>query len=65
MILLTTIDVESLRDYLLDYCGSAMVLGYPVAVVDLSDVERASGDELCRIAERMGVNLGRFERDAE
>ena len=58
---MATIDVDALRSYLLDYCGSAMMGGFPGALVDVADVERASGEELCRIAERLGVDLRRFE----
>lgn len=54
------IDIDALRAYLLDYCGTAMFPGFPVAVLDVADIERASGEELCRIAERLGVDLRRF-----
>ena len=57
---MATIDVDSLRDYLLDYCGSAMMSGFPSAVLDVSDIECASGEELCRIAERLGIDLRKF-----
>lgn len=54
------IDVDALRAYLLDYCGTAMFSGFPAAVLDVVDIERASGEELCRIAERLGVDLRKF-----
>lgn len=54
------IDIDALRVYLLDYCGTAMFSGFPFAVLDVADIERASGEELCRIAERLGVDLRRF-----
>ena len=54
------IDIDALRAYLLDYCGTAMFLGFPVAVLDVADIERASGEELCEMAERLGVDLSRF-----
>ena len=57
---MATIDVDALRAYLLDYCGSAMMSGFPAALLDVVDIERASGEELCRMAERMGVDLRRF-----
>ena len=57
---MATIDVDELRDYLLDYCGTAMMSGFPAAVLDVADIERASGHELCRIAESMGVDLRKF-----
>lgn len=55
------IDVDALRDYLKDYCGTAMFSGFPAALLDLSDIERMSGVELCRKAESMGIDLHRFE----
>lgn len=57
---LVDIDVDALRAYLLDYCGTAMSSGFPVAVFDVADIERASGEELCRIAERLGIDLRKF-----
>ena len=54
------VDVDELRAYLVDYCGAAMFSGFPGAIVDLSDIESASGTELCRIAERLGVDPERF-----
>ena len=57
---MATIDVDELRDYLLDYCGTAMMSGFPAAVLDVADIERATGHELCRIAESMGVDLRKF-----
>lgn len=54
------IDVDALRNYLLDYCGTAAFLGFPAALLDVADVEGASGEELCDMAERLGVDLSRF-----
>lgn len=54
------IDVDALRDYLLDYCGTAMFSGFPAAVLDVVDIERASGEELCDIAEQLGIDLRQF-----
>lgn len=54
------IDVDALRAYLLDYCGTAMFSGFPAAVLDVVDVERATGEELCQIAERLGIDLRKF-----
>lgn len=58
---MATIDVDKLRAYLLDYCGTAMFSGFPAAFVDVIDIERADGIELCKIAERLGIDLHRFE----
>ena len=54
------IDVDALRAYLLDCCGTAMFSGFPAAVLDVVDIERASGEELCQIADRLGVDLREF-----
>lgn len=54
------IDVDALRDYLLDYCGTAMLGGFPAALLDVADIEPMSGEELFRKAEELGVDLRRF-----
>ena len=56
-----TVDVEALRSYLLDLCGTAAFAGFGAAVVDVVDVERASGEELLEIALRLGVDPSEFE----
>lgn len=56
-----TIDVEKLRNYLIDYCGTALFGGFPAAIIDLSDIERMSDYELCRKAESLGIDLRQFE----
>lgn len=61
MELVATIDVDALRAYLLDYCGSAMMSGFAAAVIDVAQVEAAQGRELCEMAESLGVDLRRFE----
>lgn len=58
-----TIDVDKLRDALMDYYGSAMTSGFPMAVIELGDVESASPQELVEMAQRLGMNLRRFEID--
>lgn len=57
---MATIDVDALRDYLLDYCGTAAFSGFPAALLDVMDIEDMDGAELCRKAEDLGVDLGRF-----
>ena len=55
------VDIDALRAYLLDYCGTAMFSGFPAAVLDVIGIEQADGYELCQIAERLGIDLRRFE----
>ena len=50
------INEEALRQRLLDECGTAMFCGFPAAFVDVVDIDGATGDELIRMAERLGVN---------
>lgn len=54
------IDIDALRAYLLDYCGTALFSGFPAALLDVADIERMSGEELCRKAEELGIDLRRF-----
>ena len=54
------IDIDALRDYLLDYCGTAIFSGFPAALLDVADTERMAGEELCRKAEELSVDLRKF-----
>ena len=49
------VDEEALRERLMDECGTAMFGGFPAALLDVADIESASGDELLKMAERLGV----------
>lgn len=55
------IDIEKLRSDLTDYFGTAMFSGFPMAIVDLSDVERASAEELLNIATKNRFDLKDYE----
>lgn len=57
------VDVDRLRDYMEDECGTAAFNGFPAAMMDVWDIERMSGYELCEKAERMGIDLRRFEAE--
>lgn len=58
---MATIDVDELREYMRDYYGTAMMSGFPAAVLDLADVDSMSGEELCELAEDNGIDLRKFE----
>ena len=60
---MATIDVDALREYMEDYCGTAMFGGFPAAVLDLAQVESMDGYELCEKAEDLGIDLERFRVD--
>lgn len=62
---MATIDVDALREYMEDYCGTAMFGGFPAAVLDLAQVESMDGYELCQKAESMGIDPRRFQVDDE
>ena len=55
------IDIPRLRDDLEDYYGTAMFSGMPMAVIELSQAETASPQELVDMAQRAGFDLGRYE----
>lgn len=55
------VDVEALRSYLLDLCGTAVFAGLGAAMVDVAEVERADGEELLEIALRLEVDPTGFE----
>ncbi len=55
------IDVDALREYLLDYCGTVAFSGFPAAMLDVADIEGMGGYELCEKAEDLGIDLRRFE----
>lgn len=50
------IDTEKLRKDLINYFGTAVFSGMPMAVIDLSKAERASEDELMQLAYKNGFD---------
>ena len=60
---MANINVDELRDYLEDYCGSATFSGFPGAVADLAEIGDADDYELCEKAEELGIDLERFAID--
>ena len=54
------IDTNWLRRDMKDYYGTAMFNGFPMAVVDLSKVERMSDRELVELAQKNGVDLRKY-----
>ena len=53
------IDIERLRQDLIDYFGSAIPI-YPVAIMDVTVVETANDDKLIEIAKINGFNLNYY-----
>ena len=54
------IDVDRLRRDLKDYYGTAMFNASPLAVMELSKVERASDREIVEMALKNGVDLRKY-----
>lgn len=54
------IDIDLLRQDLIDYFTSAMFMVSPVALVDLTEVENASDDEIIKIALDNGFDLKNY-----
>ena len=53
---------DALRADLIDYFGTAMFGASPLAMMELSRVENATGDELIHIAENNGFDLNKYIR---
>ena len=49
--------MEQLRKILLDYYGTAVFSGNPLAVIKLTEVEKASPQELIKLAREIGINV--------
>ena len=58
-----TIDIDKLREDLMNYYGTASQGGFPMAVSELSDVESASPYRLVELAKDAGVNLNDYSVD--
>lgn len=54
------VDVDQLREGLLDRAGSAAGVGFPAAMLDVTDIEDESPQELLARAEREGLDLRDF-----
>ncbi len=56
-----TIDIDRLREALIDETGPAAFVGSPWAMADVVALEDAAPEELAREAERRGWDLRRFQ----
>ena len=59
------VDVDQLREGLLDRAGSAAGVGFPAAMLDVMDIEGESPQQLLARAERAGLDLRDFAVDDE
>ncbi|SET66636.1 hypothetical protein SAMN04487771_10319 [[Clostridium] aminophilum] len=54
------IDVNRLRKDMKDNYGTAMFNGFPMAVMELTKVERLTDQELVELAQKNGVDLRKY-----
>mgnify|MGYP001255483971 FL=1 len=54
------INVDQLRESMIDRAGSAAGVGFPAAMLDVMDIEDESPQELLARAEREGLDLRAF-----
>ena len=54
------INTNRLRADLKDYYGTAMLGGFPMAVMEMDVVERASDEELVKLAEKIGLDIRKY-----
>lgn len=55
-------DYERLREDLKNYFGTAMQF-YPIALIELVEVEQASNEQLEEIAEKNGFDLSDYQNN--
>lgn len=55
------IDISRLRDDMEDYYGTAIFSGMPMAVIELTQAQNASPQELVDMAQDAGFDLSRYE----
>lgn len=56
------INTDKLRKDMVDNYGTAMFNGFPMAIMDLTKAEKASEQELIRMAKSQGVNLDKYRK---
>lgn len=56
-----TIDIDRLRDDLEDYYGTGAFSGMPAMMMEVSDIQRMSDEEVVRKAQREGFDLFKYQ----
>lgn len=54
------IDIDELRKGLIDEAGTAMTTGFSAAMLDISEIEDMSPEDLLERAEREGLDLAPY-----
>ena len=57
------IDTDKLRADLMDEYGTAAFNGFPAAIIDLSEIENMSDQDLVEMAYEKGISLERYAED--
>ena len=57
------INIDKLRNDLIDYFGTAMFNASPLAIMDLSKVKKANNKELIEIAIKNNFDLNKYKID--
>lgn len=57
------INIDKLREYMLDYVGEAAFGGLPAAIIDTMEIQDMDPKILCKKAENLGIDLNEFKID--
>mgnify|MGYP003296514569 CR=1 FL=1 len=57
------IDIEKLRRDLIDYFGTAIFVSSPLSIMELSKIEKATEEELIKIAQNNNIDLNKYTYD--
>ena len=57
------INIDKLKQDIINYYGTATHNGFPAAMMDVIDVENASLEKLVEMARRAGLNLKDYQED--
>lgn len=63
--MIVEIDIETLRNDLINYYGTAMFSSSPLAIIELSKIETASDEELIQIAQNNNFDLNKYIIDSK
>lgn len=55
------LNIDKLREDLLDYYGTAMFNASPLAIIELTKIEKASNEELIEIALNNNFDLNEYK----
>ena len=54
------LDIERLRNDLMNYFGTAMFSGFSMAIIELLKIENATDEEILEIAQNNNFDLGNY-----